>query len=102
MVRAGRRCRERGEKGDDAGGEHLWNTCSTLHMTTRAGPGVTHHTKLSAHFVGEIAEGEHTDDGAGERDTADGGAVVVSGNSFGTIHPLEHWKKQGRDASIDM
>lgn len=50
--------------------------------------GRTNHSKFTSDFVGEVAKGEHADDGTSKGDRADRLAVVVGGNAVGTIDLL--------------
>ena len=52
--------------------------------------GDTHHSKLPAHLVGQVAKDEHTRDSAREGNTADGVAVMGI-ELFCAIYALKDW-----------
>ena len=76
VVRPTRSRREPREEGHNPSREHLRMTSAPGSWTGSYDCGA-YHTELASHPIREIAEGEHTNNSAGEGDTGDGVAVVV-------------------------
>ena len=89
VVRATGRRGETREERDDTGGKHLeeskfrdrrrfWSNAYTC------------HSKFTTQLVRKVAEGEHSEARAGERQAREGRAIVVRGDLFLSIDALEN------------